>query len=243
MGLKSYAPSRSKSFAPVDRTNSNSSSQGARQDFSEGAGMAFAGFCILLSLFWNLHTIESSVRIRPAPLEQMAVLLGLDQRWNMFSKPIIADGWFVLPGRLQDGRPVSLRQFQPEWWGPRWDTTLTPEWDKPASVLESVPRDRWRKLMMNMYAGHWGNTLKSNYSGYICRTWNHNRPNSDQLDAFHIYFVREDRLPSFENAEPRKVPLWKHECFSGSLADWDKDLGEFAQSPSAPPSFEPLQSP
>ena len=203
-----------------------------------GASITMIIFCTYISVVWNLNTVNERVKL-PSPVwDRWGLALGLDQKWNMFAKPIIADGWFVLPGKLRDGTMVSLLQFKDDWLsGERWSKEEFASWEKPRFVVESVPRDRWRKFMMNMYAGNWGSNIKMHFARYICRTWNRETPVEEKkLEAFQFYFVREDRLATGEVAAPKLVAMWKHECFPSALERWSNDFQSFVDSGEFAPS-------
>ncbi len=223
-------------------------------DYWFGFKQALAITSICLSALWNVHNLNRDIHIFPTKLNSVAFFLGMDQQWNMFAKPIISDGWFVAPGVLASGDQVSVLQFHPNWWQSyaqnvplnsllftaRWDPNLPPAWEKPISLTAAIPRDRWRKYFMNMSAGFWGETLVKNYSHYLCRSWNLQHASANQLRAFHIYFVREDRLPTYQNAEPRSNKLWMHECEPNALNDWDDEFHAFLdQRPFLPKTVEP----
>lgn len=197
----------------------------------------FVFMIIIVSVWWNLGGVKSKWDIKWQPLRSFAYAFGLDQKWNMFAVPIVADGWYVVPGRLSDGSWVSLRQFASDWQKRRWDLTEEPEWRKPAFLPDAVPRDRWRKFLMNMQANYWGDMMKLNYGRYLCRSWNASVPDEKKLEAFYIYFVREDRKPSMTRAEPAHFVMWRHECFSTGLLYWEEALQAFSKEADAPPEF------
>eukprot|EP00911_Craspedida_sp_UC1_P001654 UC1_evm3s1252 len=148
------------------KTNSSASSQLLRQQkqtpntSSIESCLMFQGTCVnalaLLALLamWSINCrnlSNANVETVPAlltsngmlpafaeePLETVANVLRLNQKWDMFSPhPATHEGWIVMPARLNDGRVVDL-----------WHDGAAVDWDRPQDTATTMPNWRWRKLM------------------------------------------------------------------------------------------------
>ena len=102
------------------------------------------GMALLLLIFiflWNFQHVNKDFKIKK-PYKNFAYWIRIDQKWNMFApKPFTADGWFVFPGKLKNGKEIDLFNKENNY-------KLT--WEKPDSVYDSHDNYRWRKYMRNM---------------------------------------------------------------------------------------------
>jgi hypothetical protein len=129
------------------------------------------------------------------------VLLGIDQKWNMFAPyPLKDDGWYVIPGKLKNGHTVDLFRDGKE---------VT--WAKPALVSATYKNFRWQKYMMNLWRKDLA-AFRPEYARYLCRNWNAQHRDGLKLEALEIYFLVETTLPDFEYSVPRKVLVYTQEC-------------------------------
>jgi predicted DCC family thiol-disulfide oxidoreductase YuxK len=168
----------------------------------------FLGLTIIYVFGWNLGTLEKPPYVIPSRLHGFGYVLGIDQRWNMFSKPIIDDGWYVIPGRLRDGQQVDLF-FN--------DEPVSVSWEKPENISATFQADRWRKYMLN-FLNPKNEKHRLQFGRYLCRNWNSQHWGSEALEIFEIYYMRQDILSNgTHQPKPRPVKLWEHECFDGSL--------------------------
>jgi hypothetical protein len=161
----------------------------------------FVGLCLACVVMWN-HADAFSLRFPGQEfVRRFSLLLRLDQAWNMFSPyPIKDDGWFVIPAKLRDGTEFDLFTGKPV------------RWEKPALVSALYKNDRWRKYMMNISArAH--EDYRLYLAQYYCREWNQSHEGAKQLSTFEIDYMLEDTLPNYQTAEPKKLILWKHDCF------------------------------
>lgn len=158
-----------------------------------------AAFFVIYVFFWNLGTVYPKYAVPPR-FQWLGYLLGLDQRWNMFSPPLTDDGWYVIPGKLKNGREIDLfRNREPV------------SWEKPPLVSATYKNERWRKYMMNIWMeGNSGHRLY--YGKYLCRNWNSHHSGDEQLEEFEIFFMRED-TSNVQTPQSKKVSVWKHYCF------------------------------
>ena len=152
-------------------------------------------------LVWNVAGLVPGRAGGLPGLERFIWTTRLEQSWRMFAPfPLTDDGWYVMPGKLRDGREVDLM------------TGGALRWGKPADVSAMYPNDRWRKYMMNLWSrAHADHRL---YLGrYLCRTWNDGHPPAEQLMTFQIQFMLEPTVAPGEVSQVKKVQLWDHHCF------------------------------
>jgi hypothetical protein len=164
-----------------------------------------AFFFIFYILCWNLTTVTSfTLPERTVPL---GPFLGIDQYWGMFApSPSKEDGWYVIPGNLQDGRKVDLMPITRDDYGMH-----KVSYEKPQDVPATYKNEHWRKYLENIYnQDHADQRLY--FGQYICRQWNARHVGAESLDNFRIIYMREMTLPDYQKSQPEKVDLWKHTC-------------------------------
>ena len=166
-----------------------------------------AGFCVACLVYvflWNLRTTDFARYSVYFPREYNWIgnALRLDQMWNMFApKPLMDDGWYVIPARLRGGKEVDLL------------TEHAPViWEKPAFVLPLYRDQRWRKYLLNLWEREY-NAHRLYFGRYLCRNWNATHQGEETLETFQIYFMKETTLPNGKVAPIEKVNLWNHNCF------------------------------
>ena len=175
---------------------------------SSRPAQALAAFFLAYIVLWNLRGFEAASpairQVFPPSANLVGYLLRLDQRWNMFSPyPPKDDGWFVMPGTLQDGSSVEL-----------WTGRRAVRWEKPPDILDQYPNDRWWKFMEKIYPFQQRGreiTLAA-YAGYVCREWNARHHGRERLETFQIFFMQETTLPDYQPVRPEKKLLWTHSC-------------------------------
>ena len=172
------------------------SSSGLR--LSAGAG-ALALIMMVYILFWNVANVRvTHVKISDRG-RSVGNLLGLDQIWEMFAPfPAKDDGWYVIPGRLKNGRQVDLQ---------RGGQQIT--WDKPKHVALTIKNHRWRKFFELLNKRDF---LPASYASYLCRNWNRSHSGGETLQGLEIVFMLEWTRPNFEYVEPHKISLLKYQC-------------------------------
>jgi len=163
-------------------------------------GNLLAAFFLIYILFWNLANVGFKYGLHPK-MVWLGRLVGTEQSWPMFSPPLTEDGWYVIPGKLKNGKEVDL-----------FKKGASVQWEKPAVVRTTFKNERWRKYMMNLWrAANAGHRLY--YGQYLCRDWNSRHQGEEQLDSFEIFYMRENTLPNKRTAPPVKLSLSKHWCF------------------------------
>ena len=176
----------------------------AANDYRLGPGTtaavgAFAVYCFC----WNVDSLGHGTALVPGALRPVASVLRLDQRWNMFSRPILEDGWFVYDGRLQNGAPFDLKTLRQE----------APSYDRPRLLSAEFPDERWQKYLMNLQQKSF-EKHRLLYGRYLCRRINVGRPEGEKLESFDWVFVME-RLTGEGTGRigPTRQVLWRHRCF------------------------------
>ena len=140
---------------------------------------------IIFCLYWNLSTIpELNLKV-PNSLEKNGRIIGLDQKWDMFSPyPMREDGWYVMPAVKRNGDSVDL-----------WRNGGPISWKKPEYVINDYKNFRWQKLMRRV--------LDSNFKQmylvilpYITHTWNETHADSSQhIKTATLFFMEEKTQP------------------------------------------------
>jgi hypothetical protein len=164
-----------------------------------------AFFFVFYILCWNLTTVTSFTL--PERVVPLGPFLGLEQYWGMFApSPSKEDGWYVIPGELQDGQKVDLMPIT------RDDYGMHPvSYEKPQDIPATYKNEHWRKYLENIYnQDHADQRLY--FGQYICRQWNARHTGADTLETFRIIYMREVTLPDYKQSKPEKVDLWNHTC-------------------------------
>lgn len=171
---------------------------------------------VLLSflVLWNSTNVFSSLRptLVPPALRQAALLFGVDQSWEMFSRPISSDGWIIIPAVRADGSMADLFSGE-EYSGPK----------RPQSLSAAFLGDRWRKYWRNLL-GTGKDYQRLGLGRYFCRRSIEQDAPERRIEALQIIFMREEIQPDGSHASPAKVLLWSHECRAGLLRKWEKKL-------------------
>lgn len=169
-----------------------------------GSYVVQAGLALLVVYvaLWNLRTVDFArfEKILPVEANGIGQRLHLDQLWNLFAPyPATEDGWFVMVGTLVDGREVDARSGGPV------------SFDKPANVSRSLGNERWKKYLMNLDDRQNG-LHRRHYGTYLCSRWNGENSGDRRLASIRMFIMRERTLPSGDEMEPRRGPLWNQVC-------------------------------
>lgn len=163
-------------------------------------------------VFYNFYVTMGPFKSTPKSLLKIGAFLHIEERWGMFSRPMTADGWYVIPGKLVSGKMIDVYTGQ--------DLT----WEKPEYVTYQYPDTRWIKFMQYF----WLDQFKDHrlfYSQYLCRKWNSEHSGLDMLDTFQIYFVLNPINPD-SKGPTQKFLLWTHYCLAPTT---DKPLDQLPQ--------------
>jgi len=148
---------------------------------------------------YNLANIPGLGVQIPESLRSVSDLTGLNQLWNMFAPfPAKDDGWYVIPGRLKDGRVVDLFRGG----GPV-------EFGKPAHAALEFKNHRWRKYMELLRKRE---PLQPLYASYLCREWNRSHSGGEALGELEIIYVLEWTRPSAEYSPIERQSVFKAHC-------------------------------
>lgn len=161
-------------------------------------GQFAVGVLLLYVLVWNL---AGALKFN-APLRQVANVLQIHQHWSMFAPyPKVDDGWFVVPGVLENGEEVDVFRAVISGLGEEVS------WNKPTPVSATFPNVQWRKYLENLLAAEDPGRYH-NFAVYLYRAWNASQPEERQLTRLNIYYMLEhtERLAS----PPEKIHLWEH---------------------------------
>jgi hypothetical protein len=173
------------------------------------------GCLITLVLFINLSSLKkSSIRI-PQSLQFIEYNLSLYQHWVMFSPVSKETGWYIIPGRLRNGKIVDIFKEGTEF-----------SWARPSSILSSYgdTNSFWGKYYFNLHHKEFS-SYRLPYGQYLCKQWNSQHPYNQQLLAFEIIYMNEYTLLNNQRSSPKKYILWSHYCFDsgGSIPVFKKD--------------------
>jgi len=164
-------------------------------------GSLLIAILLLYVFLWNVAGLPSAGLRMSERFYAIGQILGLEQRWAMFAPaPLKNDGWYVIPGKLKNGKEVDLFRNGEE---------IT--WAKPMPVSATYKDVRWQKYMMNL----WGRDFakyRPFYAQYLCRDWNARHSADTQLEELRIYFLMEVTLPNYEYFTPEKVLMLTHRC-------------------------------
>jgi predicted DCC family thiol-disulfide oxidoreductase YuxK len=162
----------------------------------------FVSGMFLIALSWNIQTLPGHTDIIPQELKPLVNITRIDQKFDMFApKPLVDDGWYVIPGILSSGKLVDL-----------FKNGSAVSYEKPLDVSSLYKNQRWQKYMMNLWNRDY-EKYRLSYGQYLCRSWNKEHDHSNQLQTFQIIFMRETTLPDYQVPEVVPVTIWDHHCF------------------------------
>jgi hypothetical protein len=160
----------------------------------------------VLVLFWNLTTV-SPVGM-PTGTAPVALTLGLDQKWNMFApRPTVDDGWYVIPGTLENGEQVDLMAVIRDDYDPPKEVS----WEKPRVVAYMDKNEHWGKYLEFTGLAEYAHQ-RPYFSSYLCRAWNARNTGGERLEDLQIFYMRESTLPDYRTSEVERVRLWDQSC-------------------------------
>jgi uncharacterized membrane protein YphA (DoxX/SURF4 family) len=135
-------------------------------------------FFIALNLIWNLGTVSSGVAVSENFLRP-AYFLRFDQNWCMFAPTVLKhDGWYILEATTEQGKKIDIsRDGKPV------------DYSKPASVLEHIRDDRWRKFGEN-YMLEKNRFMRSYYCTYLLNDWNQTH-SDEKITSLEVVYMKE----------------------------------------------------
>ena len=114
-------------------------------------------------------------------LRPVANTMMLRQRWNMFSKPVETESWFVYRAELTSGEVVDIQlNGQPV------------SMEKPADLSSNYANHRWRKLHVNLATKRF-KRYREPVADYLCRRWNETHGPDQQIETLKLYKLTEKK--------------------------------------------------
>ena len=167
--------------------------------WAKGLAVLFLSFIV----YWNIAQLQPDSLKVPQQISWVGPMFRVYQNWGLFAPyPLREDGWYVIPGKLRNGQEIDVNRDGAQ-----------VNWEKPEHVASTYDNIRWRKYMMNIWKSKF-HQQRLYYGKYLCREWNRNIQDGQQLETFDIYFVLEETLPDYREPELAKVRLWSHDCFA-----------------------------
>lgn len=168
------------------------------------AAQAIAAAFAIFVVAWNVVTIERLPMSVAHFLEPLMLPLRIDQSWPMFAPhPSEDDGWYIIPGVLEDGSEIDVNTRKPL------------EWNRPDNIAATEPNVRWRTYHTLI----WNRELAENrgyYARWLCRDWNTSAPAGRHLMSLKIIYMLEHTPPPGGTTAIEQHVLWRHECLAKS---------------------------
>jgi uncharacterized membrane protein YphA (DoxX/SURF4 family) len=151
----------------------------------------FVVFLLINVVIWNVRNLDYdyySKTLYPEKYNWILEIFRLDQHWGMFAPfPMKHDGWFIISGKLKDGRTIDLRTEHPV-------TDV-----KPKLISNTIPNARWSRYLHHVYEtdhDYW----KKYFAHYVYKKWNSSHRGNMQVESVNIYFW--DKF-NYYNSEPK----------------------------------------
>lgn len=160
-------------------------------------------FLIVYVFLWNLASLPDKRFHKFMPNEFVLIgpLLTINQKWSMFAPiPSMNDGWYILAGKLKNGKEIDLFQEGKEL-----------SWLKPENISKMYTNERWRKYHMNISEAKNSRFLPY-YASYLCSDWNNAHIEEQKIDHISIIFMLETTLPNYEIHIPEQKMLYEQDC-------------------------------
>ncbi len=177
---------------------------------------ATAGLALVYALVWNVGLWRKADYEAPRSLAWFGYVAQFRQSWGMFGE-FSQTGWFVIPGRLGDGREVDLAVAG----GPLptlEEALAVPlSWERPDFVPDRFHDVHWfaQYRLMRQYPDQDGHFLY--YARYLCREWNRVHTGADSLRTLEVLFFHRPVGAHLERrpvtADYTRSVLWRHDCF------------------------------
>ena len=160
----------------------------------------FCALCLIYVVVDNFGSVaRSPIRI-PARVAPVGQLLNLRQNWRLFAPtPLRVYTWYVVEGRLRDGRSIDLWTGQPV------------TFEKPANPQPSIKNVRWRPYMRYL-TDERQRSLRPYFVSYVCRSWNESHQAGAVLEEVTVFSLDEPISLDGSSKEIRKTVLWQQVC-------------------------------
>ncbi|MEE2827433.1 MAG: HTTM domain-containing protein [Planctomycetota bacterium] len=151
---------------------------------------------LLLTVLWNLGNIQhpATSRLQIPVVQRIVFGCGMDQHFQMFSKPPDHNPWFVYEAELKDGTRLDLLT----------GGEITTE--RPESVREIFPTFHWRKFHRNLVSDQL-EFLRQPLADYWVRQWNETHPPDQQVVSLRLVCYMEEIGPDY-NEKNRVSFIW-----------------------------------
>lgn len=155
----------------------------------------------LLVTWWNVSTWMPDHLSVWSPLRKTALMLRLDQHWNMYApNPSMVDGWFQADATLVDGTHLDLI------------TGRRPTTKKPKDVPGIYGSLRWNKYMHGIWAPEQGRKRIA-YLRWRCASYNAKAAASEKATEVTLVLVRErSPRPGGTEPAPEAFPMDTVDC-------------------------------
>lgn len=163
----------------------------------------FGCFILALVITWNIEgLLKPKSWYIGSPFDEIMFTFHLNQGWAMFAPhPQRSDGWFVLDGNLKNGT--------------KWDVlnNKAVTFETPENWHETYATDNWKKFLDNLHGSRDDFHLLG-LGRYLCRTWNNEHDQKEQLMKFELFYMQEfTNHPDDPPSKINKIRLWQHQCF------------------------------
>ncbi len=159
-----------------------------------------SALCLLYVVVDNFGSVARSPIRVPARVAPVGQLLNLRQNWRMFAPtPLRVHTWYVVEGRLRDGRSVDVWTGNPI------------NWEKPAGPQPWINNIRWRAYMRYL-TNEPQRSLRPYFASYVCRSWNESHHAGESLEGVTLYNLDEPISLDGSAKEIRKTLLWQQVC-------------------------------
>jgi len=181
--------------------------------FEAGRGaQRIAAIMLFVVLSWNLASVQAlpaAVAAAEAPLIR---LLRLDPVRDLFApNPPRDDGWFVVPGKREDGVEVDvLRPGEPL-------SYARPEY---MSLTHETPI-RWRAYRDRIWDPDFA-IHRQEYARFLCRDSNNRAAPGQRVLSLKIVYMLERSQPPGVPASVEQRVVWRHDCVAPEQPD-DED--------------------
>jgi hypothetical protein len=140
----------------------------------------------------------------PGWLFGAAKAVGMEQRWNMFVKPLV-DGWFIVDAHLASGAEIDILK-----------KNAPVSWTKPDVVADQFKSMRWRKYLVDMSIDKPNeDKVRALFLRWVCRTWNRFVDDDEmRMRSVELIFMQEDDLIGGGHAPVKRRYLASRSCIA-----------------------------
>jgi hypothetical protein len=192
----------------TDATNEKQSPVTPRVQRSSWLLNAFAAFCIVFVLAWNIPSVTAFTM--PQSSVPVAYSLGLYQKWNMFApNPPNATVWYVVRGYVEGGEAVDLvTPFVYD----DIEHAVAFSWDEPDDIVSGYYKDKyWRKYFSAIARDTYADERKE-FARYACHEWNAHYGGDARLDKIQMIMIKKPTLMDGGQGQEQRKLLAQYTC-------------------------------